>query len=168
MINYTKGDATLPQGSGRKIIAHVCNNVGSWGAGFVMALSARDKVPESAYRLWHKGRLPYSQLDFTLGQIQLVSYDIVNQPLTWVCNMIAQDDTGWGSSGPPIRYGALASCLSRLNTQAKFGIASVHMPRIGCGLAGGRWDFVAALICKYVTDVPVTVYDYEQPQHTGR
>jgi O-acetyl-ADP-ribose deacetylase (regulator of RNase III) len=168
MINYIKGDATLPQGDGRKIIAHVCNNVGAWGAGFVLAISARDKVPESAYRLWSKGAEPYSKEDFILGQIQLISFDIVHQPLTWVCNMIAQDDTGWGSSGPPIRYGALASCLAKLNTQAKFGVASVHMPRIGCGLAGGDWNMVSALINRYLTDVPVTVYDYEQPQYTGR
>lgn len=46
-IKYVIGDATEPQGTGRKIIAHVCNDCGGWGAGFVLALSAKDYRPES-------------------------------------------------------------------------------------------------------------------------
>ncbi|MFD7653779.1 hypothetical protein ACFV4N_07340 [Actinosynnema sp. NPDC059797] len=35
------------------------------------------------------------------------------------------------------------------------------MPRIGCGLAGGRWDLVEPLVTGELTDhgIPVTVYD---------
>ena len=40
-IIYLKGDATSPQVSGYKIIVHICNNRGSWGAGFVMAISEK-------------------------------------------------------------------------------------------------------------------------------
>jgi O-acetyl-ADP-ribose deacetylase (regulator of RNase III) len=164
MITYTEGDATLPQGDGRKIIAHVCNNAGAWGAGFVMALSARDRGPERAYRAWELGSLDYAiglrqSNRFRLGEIQICSFDRENQPLVWVCNMIAQEDTSWAGIRPPIRYGALAQCLALLRNQAKFGIASVHMPRIGCGLAGGTWDVVERLINKHLHDVPVTVYD---------
>lgn len=155
MITYTKGDATLPRGDGRKIIAHICNNVGSWGSGFVMALSERDRGPEEAYRKW----LASSAVPTFLGKIQICPYDLANQSLTWACNMIAQDNIGW-HNGPPIRYHALAECLACLGVQARVGLASVHMPRIGCGLAGGKWDMIEPLIKKYV-GVSVTVYDLE-------
>ncbi|MEU8679992.1 hypothetical protein [Streptomyces sp. NPDC048611] len=39
--------------------------------------------------------------------------------------------------------------------------ASVHMPRIGCGLAGGTWSRVEPLVAARLTrcGIPVTVYD---------
>ena len=40
-LSFIKGDATSPQAKGRKIIAHICNDLGKWGKGFVMAVSAR-------------------------------------------------------------------------------------------------------------------------------
>jgi O-acetyl-ADP-ribose deacetylase (regulator of RNase III) len=41
--------------------------------------------------------------------------------------------------------------------------ASVHMPRIGCGLVGGEWTEVEPLIEQHmvVAGVPLTVYDFE-------
>ena len=40
--------------------------------------------------------------------------------------------------------------------------ASVHMPRIGCGLAGGDWQLVGKMVEEELVsvDVPVTVYDF--------
>lgn len=35
MITYLTGDATKPRGNGRKIIAHVTNDEGAWGAGLL-------------------------------------------------------------------------------------------------------------------------------------
>jgi hypothetical protein len=39
--------------------------------------------------------------------------------------------------------------------------ASVHMPRIGCGLAGGEWSRIEPLIVNSLCEkgVDVTVYD---------
>ncbi|GAL87250.1 hypothetical protein NEMVEDRAFT_v1g223552 [Sporocytophaga myxococcoides] len=53
-IEYTKGDATRPVGSGNKIIVHVCN--GGWGKGFVMSISKRWKLPETEYRKWYQSK----------------------------------------------------------------------------------------------------------------
>ena len=50
-IIYLKGDATSPQVKGYKVIAHICNNRGSWGAGFVMAISKKWSSPEIEF-LW--------------------------------------------------------------------------------------------------------------------
>jgi O-acetyl-ADP-ribose deacetylase (regulator of RNase III) len=45
-INYIKGDATAPISKGEKIICHICNDIGGWGKGFVLAISKRWKEPE--------------------------------------------------------------------------------------------------------------------------
>ncbi|WP_306766628.1 hypothetical protein [Tenacibaculum sp. M341] len=62
-IKYIKGDATSPQAKGVKIIAHICNDLGGWGKGFVLAVSKRWKEPEISYRKWHRER---SKNDFEL------------------------------------------------------------------------------------------------------
>lgn len=155
-IRYIKGDATAPQAKGVKVIAHVCNDLGGWGKGFVLAISRRWAEPESAYRAWHRGR---PQSGFRLGAVQHVQVD----RYTWVTNMVAQRGMRTGSKGPPIRYDALEECLAVLAEQAVQLRASVHMPRIGCGLAGGNWERVEPLIVSHLSgnDVPVTVYDFD-------
>ncbi|MFG3054288.1 macro domain-containing protein [Kitasatospora sp. NPDC048239] len=154
-IRYLRGDATAPQGKGVKVIAHVCNDLGGWGKGFVLALSKRWPEPEAAYRLWHRER---AGNDFRLGAVQLVQVE----RLTWVANMVGQRGIRTGrSTGAPVRYEAIDAALERLGGQALSLGASVHLPRIGCGLAGGRWDLVEPLVTARLVDrgVPVTVYD---------
>lgn len=66
-------------------------------------------------------------------------------------------------NGPPVRYGAIASCLSLVGEKAIDLGASVHMPRIGCGLAGGKWDKIELLIIEHLIaqDVETYVYDFD-------
>ncbi len=54
--SYLQGDATSPQAKGPKVIAHICNDLGGWGKGFVVAISRRWPEPEREYRAWHRGR----------------------------------------------------------------------------------------------------------------
>lgn len=77
--------------------------------------------------------------------------------------MIGQRGTKTGSNGPPVRYPAIEQCLATLAGQAKQLGASAHMPRIGCGLAGGTWDKVEPLITRTLcaADIEVTVYDFD-------
>ncbi|MBM7857774.1 macro domain-containing protein [Lentzea nigeriaca] len=155
-LRVIKGDATSPQAKGPKIIAHVCNDLGGWGKGFVLAVSRRWPEPEQAYREWHRGR---AKNDFGLGAVQLVQV----RPDTWVANMIGQRGTRTGSNGPPVRYDAIEHCLIALAEHAKRLEASVHMPRIGCGLAGGKWERVEPIVVETLLrqDVPATVYDFD-------
>ncbi|GAA2600641.1 hypothetical protein GCM10010435_95030 [Winogradskya consettensis] len=62
---------------------------------------------------------------------------------------------------PPIRYDAVRECLETLTIHARELAASVHMPRIGCGVAGGTWDRIEPLITATLCagDVPTTIYD---------
>jgi O-acetyl-ADP-ribose deacetylase (regulator of RNase III) len=165
-ITYLTGDATEPiAGEGIKIITHICNNAGGWGAGFVLALSAKWSKPEVAYKKWYKERNKRSKYTssriFTLGNIQLVKVedDIL------VANMIAQEHYKWINNIPPIRYEALANCLDKLNNEIPHR-STVHMPRIGCGLAGGKWKIVEAIINTNINK-PVFVYDLPESQANG-
>ena len=153
-INYIVGDATASIGNGPKIIAHVCNDIGGWGRGFVVALSKRWPEPELRYRAWHRGDEP---IPFALGEVQLVQ---VLEDL-WVANIIGQRDVRVVEGVPPVRYEAMRTGLKRVAAEARRLNASVHMPRIGCGLAGGKWAEVERIVEEELVNnaVVVTVYD---------
>lgn len=161
LIIYTTGDATDPQGEGQKIIAHICNDEGKWGSGFVTALSRRNRIAEDAYRLWHRSNIAgLGGVPFALGEMQMVKF----ADGVWVANMIAQRGVRHSSSAPrAVDYDALRSALTKVADYAARGLGtpSVHMPRIGCGLGGGTWDEVEPIIERALTarGVPVTVYD---------
>lgn len=154
-VKYVIGDATRPQGDGTKIICHICNNIGAWGAGFVLAVSKRWDEPEESYR-------DMNPEDRKLGSVMVIPVedDIL------VANMIAQQGIYPDDSGlPPIRYTAVRAALTAVNDLAVKINATLHMPRIGCGLAGGRWDDIEKII-KDVVTVDVTVYDLKSNINT--
>ncbi|MDX3071495.1 macro domain-containing protein [Streptomyces sp. NPDC088354] len=154
-ITYVRGDATDPVGEGVKLIAHVCNDVGGWGKGFVLAVSARWPEPEAAYRRWYRER---AANDFALGAVQFVGVG----PRLWVANMIGQHGVRRGGEGVPVRYEAIDAGLAAVADRAAGLAASVHMPRIGCGLAGGSWARVEPMIVERLVrrGTAVTVYDH--------
>jgi O-acetyl-ADP-ribose deacetylase (regulator of RNase III) len=154
-IQYIKGDATVPQAKGNKIIGHICNNLGGWGKGFVLAISKRWQLPEQEYRKWHRNR---AKNDFKLGNIQLIQA----QNYIYIANMLGQQGMKSGSNGVPIRYESVRECLEKLVKEAKNLNASVHMPRIGCGLAGGKWERIEPLIKETLikNNIPTTIYDF--------
>ena len=155
-IQYKVGDGTDPAADGNKIICHVCNDIGGWGKGFVVALSKRWRQPETAFRKWYRGR---ENNDFALGAAQLVQVE----PDLWVANIIGQHGLKPAGGKPPIRYEAIEAGLSKVAQEAKTLNASVHMPRIGCGLAGGKWEKVEPIIERTLcrNGIEVTVYDLE-------
>ncbi len=74
--------------------------------------------------------------------------------------MICQQ--GYGPSRRSrIRYVAMKACLDRLADVAVQRAATIHMPRIGCGQAGGSWTVVSELIDETLCSrgIPVTVYE---------
>ena len=154
-ILYLAGDATAPAGAGPKVIVHVCNDLGKWGKGFVLAISKRWKDPERIY----KAAFATAQAP-VLGDVQFVPVE----PSVTVANVIGQHGIATrASKTPPVRYDAIRDGLAKVTAQARVLDASVHMPRIGCGLAGGEWARVEALIVETLcaADIAVTVYDFE-------
>jgi hypothetical protein len=110
---------------------------------------------EEEYRKWFK-----SKLDFALGEVQFVQ---VEEDL-WIANLIGQRDVRKDSQGnPPVRYDAIKKGLAKVGAFAREKNASVHMPRIGCGLAGGKWENIEpALNHELIAlGVPTTVYDFK-------
>lgn len=57
-----------------------------------------------------------------------------------------------------MRYAALGAVAAKAGEPG----ASVHMPRIGCGLAGGTWAGIEPLTERRLISagIPVTVYDH--------
>lgn len=151
-IQYVVGDATAPIGGGQKVIVHVCNDIGAWGAGFVMALSKKWKEPESRYRSWYR-----SKVGFFLGAVQYVQVE----PELFVANMIGQQGIYSRNGAVPVRYPAIQRGLSQIANWCRANGASFHAPRFGAGLAGGDWSVIEDIIKQEIClhDIPVTIYD---------
>jgi len=158
-LKYVIGDSTLPKGTGIKYIVHVCNNLGLWGAGFVLALSKKWREPEAAYRTMSK---------YVLGDLQLVKVE----DDTYVVNIIGQRGTITRPEGdsllPPIRYVAIETALEKLSIEIiklknKGEEVSVHMPKMGSGLAGGNWKIVETIVIETLTKKGIDVIVYDLP-----
>jgi O-acetyl-ADP-ribose deacetylase (regulator of RNase III) len=150
MIKYKTGDATDPGGSGVKIIVHCCNDIGKWGAGFVLALSRKWKAPEHRYR-----KLFRSKHKPQLGEVQFVSVgnDII------VANLIGQVGVRSRENAHPVRYDAIRLGMEAVAQYARVHGGSVHMPRIGCGLGGASWSNIEPIILDSLVGLRVYVYD---------
>lgn len=165
-ILYVTGDATEPQGAEPKIIVHVVNDkTPNWGGhGFAKALARKHPDAQSGFRTWAEKR----SLGASLGEVQLEK--LTNS--LFVASMVSQH--GYGPSATPrIRYSALRKCLDRVASIALQRGATIHMPQIGCGEAGGSWDIIEELIHSALSasGVAVTVYSLPNrklPRRTQR
>jgi O-acetyl-ADP-ribose deacetylase (regulator of RNase III) len=155
-VQYRQGDATQPVGKRARVIVHVCNDVGGWGKGFVLAISKRWPEPERSYRQWYKAP---ADTPFELGQVQFVEVE----PGLWVANLIGQRGVRDRKQIPPVRYAAIREGMRRVADFALGHEAEVHMPRIGCGLAGGHWGQIEPILMEELCSqgIATTVYDFE-------
>ena len=161
-LKYVVGDATSPiSDSDIRLIIHCCNDIGGWGRGFVLALSKRDSTPEKLFRSWANGSI--GACEYELGNIQICPF--VEEGLC-VANMVGQHGISTVNGTPPIRYDSIAACLLKVKEWVKVKEAegksvTVHAPRFGAGLAGGRWDWIESLIVDNLcdSDIDVTIYD---------
>jgi O-acetyl-ADP-ribose deacetylase (regulator of RNase III) len=153
-ITEVRGNALAPRGTGRKLIVQVVNDATpNWGGGgFAQALRSKWPTIQEDFKRW-------ADLDrraLGLGSVRIADVDDEISVASMICQK------GYGTAVKPrIRYAALRQCLATVATFAVENHMSAHMPRIGCGLAGGRWDVVRELITTALcaNGVPVTVYD---------
>jgi O-acetyl-ADP-ribose deacetylase (regulator of RNase III) len=159
-LSYLAGDATLPRGTGSKIIAHVVNDaVPRWGAGFPLAVKKRWPQVQDEFIAW----VLEDRRRLQLGRIHEFR---VSEDCT-VIHMIAQ--RGYGpSTKPRIRYSALRTCLQQVAQRARTQHATVHIPRIGAGQAGGHWSLIEELIRSTLCATGVRVFVYDLPGQTLR
>jgi O-acetyl-ADP-ribose deacetylase (regulator of RNase III) len=152
-VKFVRGDASEPLGGDMKLLLQVVNDqAGVWGGGF--AKQARKKWPQAQtlYRQWAFGRG-----NLKLGNIHLAQ---VREDLTLV-SLVCQHGFGQSTKGPRLRYASLSSALSKVAEIALERNASVHMPRIGTGDAGGSWNVIEGMIRELLISngVNVTIYD---------
>lgn len=151
-FEIVKGDATLPRGR-PAIVAHIVNNrTANWGGrGFARAVRHKWEAVQEDFQEWAQGGL-------RLGETRISDA----QPGLWVASMIAQ--SGYGPSPRPrIRYAALRTALAAVGGEALRRNATVHMPRIGTGEAGGDWTIVQDLVREECVRRGVSVIVYDLP-----
>lgn len=122
------------------IIVHGCNARGVMGAG--VAKAVKDRYP-GAYHLYHRvcrepgvavGHIIPYEVPSTGPKIELL-----------IVNAITQDD--YGTEKRQVDYEGLYRCFAQIPWLAKaYELQDVHFPLIGCGMAGGDWDIVEAII----------------------
>lgn len=153
LVEYVVGDATEPRGEGPKLIVHIVSDGAiTWGGGgFAAAMRRAWPVAQDEFRQW----VGPARKELVLGNVHFSS---VREDVD-VASIVAQH--GYGPSAQPrVRYNALREGLSRVAAVARQKGATVHMPRIGTGQAGGSWDVVEELIRLTLSaeDLRVTVY----------
>jgi O-acetyl-ADP-ribose deacetylase (regulator of RNase III) len=154
-IEQVYGNITEPRGEGRRIIAHIVNHRSStFGAGVALSIATRWPSVQEDFRKW----ATTNKDGFKLGNIR---ESFINHELS-VVSMVAQYGFG-DSSKPRIRYSALSQCLSKLASIAKDNHASVHMPKIGTGFAGGSWDMIEELVRENLVGQGISVLVYLLP-----
>jgi O-acetyl-ADP-ribose deacetylase (regulator of RNase III) len=155
-LDELQGDALVPRSDAVTIIAHVVNDgTSNWGGGG-FASAVRRRFPEVAkdFQKWTSR----NRANLRLGKSRLCEAG----PGIFVFSMVAQK--GYGpSSKPRIRYEPLEQCLLDLAQEATARNAAVQMPKIGCGLAGGRWSVVRELIEEALLEVAISTTVYSPP-----
>jgi hypothetical protein len=154
MITYKSGDVINAVKGFKKhiLVLNVVNDINKWGSGFVLSIS--DKWPH----IKHDYNSYCASIDKNelLGKNQYVK---ANEFIT-VVNMFAQTGIYWNNGQPPIRYNALAECLTEITKTIPKSF-EIHTPYIGMGRAGGDPKIIIPMIESILSDYSVFLYEYK-------
>src|ERR1019366_9189405 len=115
---------------------------------------------------WPHAQAHFRQWSCTRGNLKLGNvHSISVRPDLTLVTLVAQHGFGRATSGPRLRYAALFSALEKAAALAKARSATVHMPRIGTGEAGGSWSIIEGIIRETLISMgmEVTIYDLSSP-----
>lgn len=157
ITKYIVGDITETE---LKYIAHGVNCQNKMGSGVAKALYT--KFP-SIKKEYHTRFSVYknNEYHFLLG---------TNQPVLngekVIFNLFTQLNYGYDGK-KYVNYAAISQCFKTLSVILRG--KTIAIPKIGCGLAGGDWNFVEQLINDTVgDDLEIWVYTLEEPKTSGR
>ena len=155
VLHVVQGNVLEPRPYPPEIICQITNDKATrWGGGVAKQAARKYPAAEEEYCEWIKS-VPRTE---RLGEVH---YARLSDELT-IASLIVQE--GWGASAEPrIRYVALDRALDQLSRYASSIDASVHMPRIGTGAAGGDWTVVEAMIHSHFTGLQQGVWIYDLP-----
>ncbi|MEQ9145547.1 MAG: macro domain-containing protein [Parvibaculaceae bacterium] len=152
-IRLLHGSVLEPRNGGRKIICQLVNDKAiKWGGGVARKIAKCFPEAEEAYA---EKIIQIPQRD-RLGR---VIFTEATKDLT-IASLVGQE--GFGPSlFPRIRYSALQTCLEAVAERAADIGASIHMPKIGTGAAGGDWSTIEEMLDDVMVRAGlfVTVYD---------
>ncbi len=152
-IRVLHGNVLEPRNGGKKIICQLVNDKAvKWGGGIARKIARRFPDAEEAFT---EQVIKIAQRD-RLGHTIFTN---ASEDLT-IASLIGQE--GYGPSLlPRIRYTALRNCLEQVANRAASMGASIHMPKIGTGSAGGNWSVVEEMLDDVMVRAGlfVTVYD---------
>lgn len=136
MITIKNGDLLQ---SDCDIICHQVNCRGAMGAG--IAKQIKEKFP-TVYS-YYKRRCDRSIAENLLGTVDIIPYQLY--PCKSIANLYAQLNYGGDTNNTD--YEALRECLESVSEYSRLYGGKIGIPYgIGCGLAGGNWDIVYAII----------------------
>lgn len=156
MIHYVKGNLL---DTDCDYICHQVNCKGVMNSG--VARQIREKWPwvfasYSEYCNRYKNRN-----ESPLGEIWGVSIVRANRSNQWVINMFAQETFGY-YGGRFTSYDAFEQCLIAMRDRLYKDKTIAFPKNIGCGLGGGNWKVISALIEEILgEDYEVYIYERE-------
>lgn len=152
-IEYRKGDLFSTDITA---IVHGCNAQGVMGSG--VAKIVREKYPKAYERYVNEYNL---NKHLKLGHVIPVpcgdrNVDPANFKI--IINAITQDF--FGRDGKRyVSYDAIADSMNTINQFFEvYGISEIAMPKIGAGLANGKWEIIERIIETELINVKPYVY----------
>jgi hypothetical protein len=163
MLIYQKGNLFNHVQHG-DVIAHCCNDVGAWGAGFTKALSRWSKKPENEFYAWSRGHGDEYDPVYQLGSVQ---FTLVSQHVC-VANMVGQHGLISSKNPRPISYPALEKAMQAVAVMVDMTWRGdppipyrIIAPKFGAGLAGGDWNEIEKLINEVWRDFEVVIFELD-------
>ena len=149
MLTYSEGSIFE---SGATALVNPVNCVGTMGGGLAKAFALKYPAMEDDYMAYcFKGLL-------RPGMVHAYYSNLEDAPI--VLNLPTQDD--WRN---PSEYGYVSNGLIALCTFLnRFGIDSVGVPALGCGLGGLEWSQIELLIHRAASLTPNTNWIVFPPQ----
>lgn len=154
-IRLVHGNILEPQNGGQKVICQLVNDKAiKWGGGIARKMASKFPHAEREFMDQVKSIPRSDRLGCTI-------FSKASDDLT-IASLIGQEGHGQ-SLFPRIRYKALQSCLQAVADHAVSKGASIHMPKIGTGAAGGDWSTIEEILDDIMVRSGLVVTVYELP-----
>jgi O-acetyl-ADP-ribose deacetylase (regulator of RNase III) len=159
-IRHVQSDLLdFDEDDGPVIVAHVVNDSAhAWSRrGVAATLAARWPQAARAFRAWTIA----SPENLRLGRTHACEQRDGDRVVT-IVSMVAQQGFGPGEA-TRLRYDALHEALAVVAGLAERTGATVHVPRIGAGQAGGRWDLIESDLVAVIADKDIGLVVHTLP-----